>query len=58
MNKTIIMDRLIDKETKGCHRYGFSAGDAGVSTLYIRKENMPDGVAPKRIRVMIVAETS
>jgi len=52
MRKTVIMDRLDDKETKGCFRYGFTSGDAGLATLYLRKENI-DGMAPMQIQVVI-----
>lgn len=59
MHKTIVMTRLRDKETKGCHRYGFSSGDAGVATIYLRKEALKDGeTAPDEIKVTITAEAS
>lgn len=53
MHKTITMERLDDKETKGCYRYGFLTGDAGVQTLYIRKESCGEGKPPKRIKLTL-----
>lgn len=52
--KTITMRRLDDKETKGCFRYGKIAGDAGVTSLYLRKESI-EGHAPRLIELTIKA---
>lgn len=52
MHKTIILERLDNKETKGCYRYGFINGDAGVATLYIRKESCNEQ-PPRRIKLTV-----
>lgn len=46
---------LPNKETKGCYRYGHLAGDAGVTTIYIRKEAV-DGPPPRTITVSVDPE--
>ncbi len=50
--KAFTMDRMDNKETKGCFRYGVVSGQLGVQTIYLRKEHT-DGVPPKTIRVTI-----
>ncbi len=52
MHKTVILERLDDKETKGCYRYGFVSGDAGIQTLYVRKESLEDA-PPVRVKLTI-----
>lgn len=54
MHKTMIMERLDDKETKGCFRYGLVHGDVGIATLYVRKESV-DGVPPDKIKLTVTA---
>ena len=52
MHRTYILERLDDKETKGCYRFGFINGDSGLSTVYLRKESC-EGKPPRRIKVTI-----
>jgi hypothetical protein len=52
VKKTIVMTLDKAKETKGCHRYGVSGGDTGVTTLYVRKNSL-DGDAPQTVTVVI-----
>jgi len=52
LHKTIEYERQDDKETKGCYRYAASKGDAGITTLYLRKESV-DGKPPKRLKATI-----
>ena len=54
MKKTILMRRVSEKETKGCHRYEVAGGDPGVTTIYLRKESLArDQSPPESIRVTI-----
>lgn len=53
MQKTIIMERMDDKETKGCYRYGHCGGDTGPPTLYIQKVSLGKSPAPRLIEVTI-----
>lgn len=55
MNKTIIMKRLDDKETKGCYRYGRVSGDEGIETIYVKKQFV-SGEAPRQIRITIAED--
>lgn len=52
--KTVTMIRLDNKETTGCYRYGFVSGDAGINSLYLRKESV-EGDAPRTIELTIKA---
>lgn len=52
MRKTMIMDRLDNKETKGCFRYGFVNGDVGITTVYLRKESLK-ALPPLRIKLTV-----
>lgn len=52
MKKSIVMGIERSKETRGCYRYGHTAGDLGVTTLYLRKDAV-DGAAPETITVTI-----
>jgi hypothetical protein len=52
MNKTFVMERMDDKETKGCYRYGHTEGDTGVTSIYVRKETLR-GIPAARIKVTI-----
>lgn len=55
MRKTFTMTRLDDKETSGCYRYGFTDGDPGITSIYLRKESVSER-PPKRIKVKITEE--
>lgn len=52
MKKNIVMSLERSKETKGCYRYGHSTGDKGVTTIYMRKEDV-EGTPPETITVSI-----
>lgn len=52
-SKSFLMHRRDDLETKGCHRYQFIDGQAGVETVYLRKEHLDGEEAPEKIRVTI-----
>lgn len=51
---SIIMERVGEKETKGCLRYAAVGGDAGVTTLYVQKVHVGERTSmPKRIHVTV-----
>jgi len=44
-----------EKETPGCHRYHQEGGDAGVQTIYLRKDALNGQPAPRRLSMTLTA---
>jgi len=51
MKKTMTM--RYERSSPGTHRYRFHNGDGGVEVVYIRKDSLPGGQAPRQIEVTI-----
>lgn len=50
-------ERLPEKETPGCHRYGLKAGQVpAIETIYIRKKALGTQPPPDHLKVTIEAD--
>lgn len=52
MRKVMTLQRLDEKETKHCYRYGLLHGDICVTTVYVQKESVK-GSPPLNITVTV-----